>query len=181
MREDPKRYVLLFCDEASFYRHPTQAWLWARLGRQYHRLRYSHRSNTRMRVLAYLNAHSGAVHGEHMSKVSVARLARSLSKLSGWYPEAECIYLVWDNWPVHKHERVRRALAQQPRVQVLWLPTYAPWLNPIEKVWRYAKDRVTHAHPWCDDFNEFKDQVRAELQQHEQGSPELLRYVGLST
>jgi len=172
--------VLLFSDEATFYRQPTQAWLWASMGRQQPRMGYSHRSNTRMRVVGYLNAHTGGVHSEDTSRVSADRLARSVSQISRWYPHAETIYLVWDNWPVHRHEKVQRALAKQPRVQVLWLPTYAPWLNRIEKLWRYTKQRLTHAHPWCDDFTEFKQHVRDELRRLESGSAELKRYVGLS-
>jgi transposase len=57
------------------------------------------------------------------------------------------------------------------------LPTYAPGLNPIEKVWRRTRQRVVHAHPWCDDFQEFRDPIRTEFQSLAQGSKELLRYV----
>ena len=44
-----------------------------------------------------------------------------------------------------------------------------------------GRQRVTHAHPWCDDFSEFRRQVMHELGRLAQGSAELLRYVGLST
>ena len=81
---------------------------------------YSHRSNTRMRVVGYLNAVTGAVHSEDMKAVTVDRLARSVSNLSRWYPWAETIYLVWDNWPNHAHPKVAEALQKQERVEVLW-------------------------------------------------------------
>jgi hypothetical protein len=69
-----------------------------------------------------------------MSCVTVERLARSVARLSQWYAEAETIYLVWDNWPNHAHPKVLETLSQQPRLRVLWLPTYAPWLNASEKL-----------------------------------------------
>jgi putative transposase len=172
---------VLFQDEATFYRQPSQAWLWAGWGRRQPQMHYSHRSNTRMRVVAYLNAESAAVHSQDMSSVSVVRLARNVSKISGWYPQARKIYLVWDNWPNHAHPKVTEALARQERVEVLWLPTYSPWLNPTEKVWRHARQRVSHAHPWSDDFREFRQNVREEFQSLEQGSEEMKRYVGLCT
>lgn len=181
VREAPQRYALLFGDEGTFYRQPTQAWLWAHLGRQQPRLPYSHRSNTRMRVVAYLDATTGAVHSEEMARVSAARLADNVRQLSQHYPHAERIYLVWDNWPIHLHPKVAQALGRQPRLKVLGLPTYAPWLNPMEKGWRWIRQRVTHAHPWCDDFQEFRAQVRGELARLAEGSPEFLRYVGLSS
>lgn len=179
-REDPERCVVLFQDEGTFYRQPSQGWLWAHMGRAQPRMRYSHRENTRMRVVAYLNATTAAVHAEDMSSVTAERLARNVSGISSWYPQAETIYVVMDNWPVHRHPKVTAALAGQPRVEVLWLPTYAPWLNPMEKGWRWTRQRVTHAHPWSDDFREFREQVRGEFDRLSGGSEELLRYVGLS-
>ena len=179
-REYPGRTVLLYQDEGTYYRQPSQAWLWAAMGRQQPRMKYSWRSNTRMRVVGYLNGVTGAVHSEDMSSVTVKRLAKNLTQLSSWYPEAETIYLVWDNWPNHTHPQTLAVLQQQPKVKILWLPTYAPWLNPIEKLWKWIRARVTHAHPWSDDFLEFKAQIQAEMSSLAQGSPELLNYVGLS-
>jgi len=181
VRSEPERYVLLYEDEGTFYRQPSQAWLWAALGRRQPRLPYSHRANTRLRLVGYLNAASGVVHIQDMSRVSVDRLARNVAQLSAWYPAAEKIYLVWDNWPIHAHPQVLQALRRQPRVEVLWLPTYAPWLNPIEKAWRWGRQRVAHAHPWSDDFLTFRAQLRAEYARLATPSPDFKRYVGLAS
>jgi transposase len=83
-----------------------------------------------------------------------------------------------DNWPVHFHKEAMKPLAADPRVVVLPLPTYAPWLNNIEKLWRWVKGRVTHAQPWSDDFGVFKEHVRAELRLASE-HPTLRRYCGL--
>ncbi|MBK9335612.1 MAG: transposase [Lewinellaceae bacterium] len=32
-------------------------------------------------------------------------------------------------------------------VQLHFLPTYASWLNPIEKVWKMLKQDLVHNHP----------------------------------
>ena len=180
-QERPEQVVVLFEDEATFYRQPTQAPLWASRGRRQPRVAYSHRSNTRLRMVASLNARTGAVYSQDMSTVTVSRLARYLTGRVRTYPETEVIYLVWDNWPVHGHPVVQEALAAQPRVRVLWLPTYSPWLNPVEKCWRYVRQRVVHTHPWSDDFREFRYRVREVLAELMNGPPELLRYVGLSS
>jgi len=107
-------------------------------------------------------------------------LIQSLNKVFCWYPHAEKVFIALDNWPVHKHPRVLEALARQPKVVILWLPTYAPWLNPIEKLWRWLKQRVTHAHPWCDDFIEYRHHIQAELTRLADEPAALLKYVGLS-
>lgn len=181
VRSTPEKNVLLFEDEVTLYRQPSQGWLWSYLGRQQPRMRYANGNNTKMRVVGYLNAISGAVHAEEMPEVSTRRLAHSVAQISAWYPQAENIYLVWDNWPNHASRLVLEALRKQPRVHILWLPTYAPWLNAIEKVWRWLKQRVVHAHPWCDDFRQFRDTVMSSLNQFVNGSEEILQYTGLST
>jgi len=36
--------------------------------------------------------------------------------------------------------------ARQEGITLVYLPTYAPWLNPIEKLWRKAYQEVLHLH-----------------------------------
>ncbi len=178
-RAHPGEVIVLFTDEASFYRQPSQAWHWSWMGRQQPRLRYSHGANTVMRVVAVLDAMTGQVRAWDFPRVTAERLGRCWKQLGSFYPHARRIYLVMDNWPVHFHPTVGAALTSDPRIQVVALPTYAPWLNNIEKLWRWVKQRVTHTHPWCDDFQLFKHQVRAELEHLASGSLDLKRYCGL--
>jgi putative transposase len=38
-----------------------------------------------------------------------------------------------DNYCTHKHAKVRAWLAQRPRFHVHYTPTYASWLNQVER------------------------------------------------
>ncbi len=134
-----------------------------------------------MRIVGFLDATTGAVHSWDMQEVTAQRLAKCVSQLPKRYPHARRIYVAWDNWPNHESALVRKALQAQPRITVLFLPTYAPWLNPIEKVWRWLKQHVVHTHPWCDDFRKLRDTICGKLATAAGGSSELLRYTGLST
>jgi hypothetical protein len=75
--------------------------------------------------------------------------------------------------------------ANELNIHLLWLPTYAPWTNPIEKLWRWLKQSVLHNHQLAEHFDTLKEQVRTFLDQFTLGSPDparsadLLRYVGL--
>ena len=49
------------------------------------------------------------------------------------------ITLVMDRWQVHR-SAARRLLRRFPkRLQIEWLPAYAPELNPVEQVWAHTK------------------------------------------
>ena len=141
-------------------------------------MQYSHGSNTVMRVIGVLDALTAQVQAWDFSKATADRIGRCWLRAATQYPLARNIYFVIDNWPVHFNPRVLDQLAKDPRIQLLPLPTYSPWLNNIEKLWRWVKQHVSHAHPWCDDFNVFKTYVRTELARCS-GLPELHRYCGL--
>jgi transposase len=49
------------------------------------------------------------------------------------------IVLVWDRGLPHRHRFVSAWLRTHPRVHVVWLPPYAPELNPVELLWSYLK------------------------------------------
>ena len=101
------------------------------------------------------------------------------AQLDRTYPAAELLYVIQDNWNIHTHPEVLAALARYPRIQPVWLPTYAPWLNPIEKLWRWLRQDILKLHRWVEDWPQLKQRVRGFLDQFAQGSPALLRYVGL--
>ena len=50
------------------------------------------------------------------------------------------IILIWDRWSVHKGRVVRHFLeCHADRIDLEWLPSYAPELNPDEQVWNHTK------------------------------------------
>jgi len=48
------------------------------------------------------------------------------------------VILVIDRWMVHR-SGVKRLQSRFGRVDVEWLPAYAPELNPVEQIWNYGK------------------------------------------
>jgi hypothetical protein len=64
-------------------------------------------------------------------------------------------------------------------IQLLPLPRYSSWANPIEKVWRKLRQDVLHQHRWAEDRSQLRLKVNHWLDALKDGSLELLRYVGL--
>ena len=48
-------------------------------------------------------------------------------------PENLDVHLVVDNYATHKHAKVKAWLARRPRYHVHYTPTYASWLNQVER------------------------------------------------
>jgi transposase len=50
-----------------------------------------------------------------------------------------------DNADTHADDEVEAGVrAAAGRLVLLYLPTYSPWLNPIEMLWRHFRREVTH-------------------------------------
>lgn len=199
----PERYVFVYLDEISYYRQPSLANDYELSGCYQPLARRSCRSNTRFRGIGALNAITGQVIYRQYYKTTTKHLSDFYALLRETYPHAEVIYVAQDNWPVHVHPDVLARLEPQQSpfwptvpgnwssepsknavhdnlpIQLVFLPTYASWLNPIEKLWRLLKQKHIHLHRLSDDWQGLKQLVYDFLDQFAFGSQQLLQYVGL--
>jgi transposase len=202
------RIALVYVDEVTIYRQPTLAQGWEAAGPGQPLAEYSHARNTRTRLIASLDPRDGRVVYLRASKIGVEQLVSFFQRLREAYAGAERIYVVWDNWPVHVHpdflvalqaqesawqpagapnwRRTARRRVRKERghlnlpIQLVWLPTYASWLNPIEKLWRKLQQEEIHLHRLADQLATLRERIDGFLEQFAGGSAELLRYVGLA-
>lgn len=174
----PDRVVLLFLDELTYYRRPSKAPAYHAQGKQQPKAVEAARANTQTRIVAVLNGYTGRVTYLQRSKIGQEALRAFYAQVRAAYPQAEKLYLVQDNWPTHKLPTVLDALRTQ-HLTPLFLPTYASWLNPIEKLWRWLKQDVLHLHHRAEALETLRQEVGQFLDQFASGSDLLLRYVGL--
>lgn len=206
-RASQGRKVALFLDEFSYYRQPTVASAYEEAGAKQPRARRGHHANTATRIVASLSPLEGRVLYRQATRIDVRTLVRFYQQIREAYPDAERISLIQDNWPVHFHPDLLVALEAQESpwpiyrpghwptepsakavkqweglclpIQVVPLPTYASWTNPIEKLWRWLRQEVLHLHRLADRLEELRATVRRFLDRFALGSLDLLRYVGL--
>ena len=68
------------------------------------------------------------------------------------------VYVAWDNSNTHEDDEIEAVVrGAAGRLVLLYLPTYSPWLNPIEMLWRHFRREVTH----CELFANVKALVAA--------------------
>lgn len=84
-------------------------------------------------------------------------VAELLQALLDKHPK-ETIYVAWDNAITHQDDEVEAVVGGAAgRLILLYLPTYSPWLNPIEMLWRHFRREVTH----CELFTTVKELIDA--------------------
>jgi len=174
----PDQVVLLFMDEFTYYRLPGKAPAYYPQGKGQPRALKHTGPNTKTRLVAGLNALTGQVLYRQRAKIGRKALIDFYAQVRAAYPTAERLYLVQDNWPVHTLPDVLAAMDTYG-LTPLFLPTYASWLNPIEKLWRWLRQDVLHLHRLAHRLDLLRAQVAEFLDQFQHGSEALLRYVGL--
>jgi len=92
----------------------------------------------------------------HKRRTEVAELLQALLEK---HPAGQ-IFVVLDNVNTHMDGKIEQILrANHGRLILLYLPTYSPWLNPIEMLWRHYRREVTH----CEFFTTLSDLIQATL------------------
>ena len=99
----PEKYALLYQDEFTIYRQPTVARDYEQMGLFQPLARRSHKSDTEFRGMGALNAITGQVTYQQAYKANVRQLTMFYDAIAADYPQADTIYMVQDNWPVHYH------------------------------------------------------------------------------
>jgi hypothetical protein len=172
----PDTVGALFLDEFGYYRWPDVAPTWGQEAAVAQRAG----TNQQWRTIGALNALTGQVNYLQSYIVGRRQVIQFYGQLNQTYAELDRLYVLQDTWNIHTHPDVLTAVAKYPRLIPVWLPTYSPWLNPIEKLWRWLRQDVLKMHRWVEDWPHVKQRVQDFLDQFAHGSPDLLRYVGLA-
>lgn len=201
---DPQQHELYFLDQLTVYLHPSIGYDWSNSSEQQPLARQGYRSNNTVRICAALHCFTGQVAWMIRSKISLPSLVQFFTDLAQKHP-GKTVFIVLDNWPLHWHPDLRAALQPQqypfqgklPKawqqliptkkfvaknlpIQLLYLPTYASWLNPIEKLWRWLKQDIIHNHRLTDDFQALKTRMTDWFANPTFSPQQILQYVGLN-
>src|SRR5438552_2577754 len=88
-------------------------------------------------LYAALDTKTGRVHGKTSARHTSRDFLAFLDEVVALCPPRQQIHIILDNLSAHKTQAVREFLAQHPRVQFHFTPTYSSWLNQVE-IW-FAK------------------------------------------
>ncbi len=176
----PGKVVFLYEDEHTFGRYPTVAPTYAGTGIAEKEAEQYAGYNCLRRIAGCLDISTGAFISRQRNHFTAQQMGKFYQFVEEQYPDAEIIYIALDNWKVHFEPSILEPMEKRnSRIRLLRLPTYAPWTNPVEKVWRLFKQQVTHMHPYTYEWSIFRKTIDAWFEARRQGSQELLYTVGL--
>ncbi len=82
---------------------------------------------------------------------------RFFQKIEEAYPCKRTIHVFCDNAPYYRNKAVKQYLATS-KIVLHFLPPYSPNLNPIERLWKWMKERVIY-NTYYEHFEDFKGAV----------------------
>lgn len=88
---------------------------------------------------------------ETIDTLSTLRLLRAIGKKQ----KRGTIHLVLDNASYYHAKLVQQWIRYHPRFKLLFLPSYSPNLNIIERLWRFFHQQITY-NQYFETFDEFK-------------------------
>ncbi len=139
----PDNAVVLCVDEKSQIQalERTQPLLPLRPGQaERHTHDYARHGTTTL--FAALNVVSGEVLKRCQKQHRHQEYLRFLADIDAHVPPALDVHLVVDNYATHKTPRVLRWLARRPRFHVHFTPTYASWLNQVERLFTEVTNKA---------------------------------------
>lgn len=94
-----------------------------------------------------------------------------LTKLEARHPEAAKIYVILDNARYYRSNLVKE-YTQTSRIEMVFLPAYAPNLNLIERLWKFFKKKVL-ANRYYESYFDFRRACLAFFRKLPKLKPEL--------
>jgi transposase len=141
-----QRAVMLFADELDIHLLSKIGYEWTPRGTQ--REVSTPGQNQKRYLAGALDVRTGRMlHCVWFRKVN-GLFVELLRLIDGTYPARtyDRIVVVVDNYGIHKADAVTQWLARHPRIEVLFLPTYCPRANPIERCFGDVHDKCTRNH-----------------------------------
>jgi transposase len=91
-------------------------------------------------LFAAFNPADGTVISSLHRRHRAIEFKKFLQKIDSQVPEQLDVHLICDNYGTHKSPAIRRWLEARPRFQMHHTPTYASWINQVERWFAYLTD-----------------------------------------
>ena len=142
----PARAALFFADELDISLLPKVGYQWMPKGEQLEVLTPG--TNEKRYLAGAWDLRRGTIVHRVWWRKTQGLFVDLLATLDRAYPPLQFthLYVVVDNYKIHKAQAVERWVAAHPRFELLFLPTYCPQASPIERAFGDVHDKCTRNH-----------------------------------
>ena len=170
----PKNQAIVFID-ATHPQHNTQpTQVWAKKGQE--KIIKSNTGRQRININGAYNPLTQDFIHETPKIVNSEAVISLLKKIEDFYPRKEIINVFADNAPVIKSNAVFEYL-QSSKINLIFIPTYSPNLNLIERFWKYLRKEIIRT-TYYDAFKAFKLAIIGFLDNSKNFKPQLKKSIG---
>ncbi len=171
----PEGAVLKFMDAVHPQHNTRPSKAWIKKGRQ--KFLPTNTGRKRLNINGCYNPMSQEFVYREEETINAQSTIELLKDVEKAYPTASSIYIICDNAPYYYNEAVQTHL-QDSRIELIFLPTYSPNLNLIERFWKFMRKKVINTR-YYEKFKDFKHAVLGFLENIADHKDELKQFIGL--
>ena len=168
--------IILFLDgvHPTHNVHKTKAWVKKGKEKQV-------KTNTgrgRLNINGALDIEAMQVVTHFSETINADEVIKLYDKIQETYPDKRRIYVIEDNARYYKNEKVLKYLRKRHcRIRRIFLPTYSPNLNYIERLWKFMKKYIIGVK-YREKFKEFEYDIHQFFDNFENYEPRLRKFIG---
>lgn len=147
-----KEDVILFMDAVHPQHNPVMASGWIKRGKDFQIPTNTGRKRLNINGAIDIDSLNLVLHED--KTVNAQSTIKLLEKIEAAYPDANKIITICDNARYYHSKEIKDHL-KDSKIELMFLPPYAPNLNLIERLWKYFKKNVLYNH-YFETFDEFK-------------------------
>jgi len=162
----PENAVVFSCDEKSQIQalDRTQPGLPIKRGRC-QTMTHDYKRNGTASLFSALEVATGKVIATCMKRHRHVEWLKFLKMIESEVPRDKEIHIICDNYPTHKHAKVKAWLAKRTRIHVHFTPTSASWLNMVERFFRDITERCIRRGVFRS-VSELEEAIMAYIENH---------------
>lgn len=141
MQNKPKNSEVLFLDAVHPEHNALAAYGWIKRGEK--RELKTNSGRERLNLHGAINAETYQVTIIESETVNADSTINLLTAIEQSYPLSKEIYVILDNARYHYSKAVRDFL-ERTKIKLVFLPSYSPNLNLIERLWKFFKKKVLY-------------------------------------
>lgn len=142
MEKKSENEEVLFVDAVHPEHNTLAAYGWIKRGQK--RTLPTNSGRQRLNLHGAINAETQVMTVIESTTIDADSTIELLETLNQRYSDSARLHIILDNARYHYSSKVKAYIAENKRINLVFLPSYSPELNLIERVWKYFKKNVLY-------------------------------------